>query len=252
MGDRKTSWQNVSDWYGKAVGVDGHYYHRTVILPGSLELLALDAGSSLLDLACGQGVLGRQVPPEVHYLGLDVAPALIQQARRLDRAPNHVYQVADVSQDMTVKKTDFTHAAIILSLQNVAKPEGVIRNASKHLRTHGKFLLVINHPCFRIPRQSSWEIDEQKKTEYRRIDRYMTPLEVPIRTHPGKGRASQSTWTHHLPLSSYSRLMHQNGFAIEQLEEWVSDRASTGGAARMENRARREFPLFLAILAHKD
>ena len=35
-------------------------------------------------------------------------------------------------------------------------------------------------------------------------------------------------------------------------EEWISDKRSMGKRAGMENRAREEFPLFLAILAKKS
>jgi len=38
---------------------------------------------------------------------------------------------------------------------------------------------------------------------------------------------------------------------IANLEEWTSDKVSFGKSARSENRARREFPLFLAIKAVK-
>jgi len=38
---------------------------------------------------------------------------------------------------------------------------------------------------------------------------------------------------------------------ISDLEEWTSDKVSAGKSARAENRARSEFPLFLAIKAVK-
>jgi len=36
---------------------------------------------------------------------------------------------------------------------------------------------------------------------------------------------------------------------IEKIEEWASDKDSVGKAAKMENRARAEIPLFMAIQA---
>ncbi len=252
MSRDETSWQGVSEWYGKTVGQEGHFYHRSVILPRSLQLLDLKPGSSLLDLACGQGVLARRLPKGVYYTGVDIAPDLIKQAKSLDKDRNHVYLVADASKELPLPKSDFTHAASILALQNVRDPDGVVRNAARHLQVQGKFLVVLNHPCFRIPRQSRWEIDEQNKTEYRRVDRYLSPLKVPIRMSPGQGEKSEVTWTYHLPLSGYSKMLADNGFVIELLEEWASPKSSVGKAARMENRAREEFPLFLAILAKKE
>ncbi|MFH0914356.1 MAG: class I SAM-dependent methyltransferase [Chloroflexota bacterium] len=247
-----TSWQRVSDWYGRLVGREGSYYHRQVILPHSLKLLDLRKDSSLLELACGQGVLARYLPEGVYYQGVDSAPDLLEQARRLDKNKKHRYTLADASKPLPIPKKDFTHAVIILALQNIPDAEGVVRNPREHLKRGGRLLVVLNHPCFRIPRQSSWGIDLQNQLQYRRIDRYLSPQEIPIRIHPGRGARSESAWSYHLPLSEYSRLLYQNGFVIERIEEWVSDKESQGKAAKMENRARREFPLFLALLARRE
>jgi hypothetical protein len=38
---------------------------------------------------------------------------------------------------------------------------------------------------------------------------------------------------------------------VSDLEEWTSDKVSIGKAAKGENRARAEFPLFLVIKAVK-
>jgi len=252
MTTSKSSWQNVSRWYGELVGKEGHYYHQHVVLPHSLALLELRDDSSLLDLACGQGVLARKIPPTVHYEGIDSSQDLVNQARRLDKNKRHIYTAADVSQKLTIKKNDFSHAALIFALQNIKDPAGALRNARLHLRKGGKLLIVLNHPCFRIPRQTSWETDETNKMQYRRVNRYLSPLEIPIRTNPGKGEASEVVWSYHLPVSEYSRMLFENGFVIEKLEEWASDKSSIGTAARMENRARNEFPLFMAILARKE
>jgi len=137
-----------------------------------------------------------------------------------------------------------------LALQNIKKPFGVIRNFSKHLKKDGLLIIVLNHPIFRIPRHSSWGEDLNNKIQYRRIDDYMTPQEIPIVAHPGK-KESENTWSFHYPLSAYSEMLFDNGFCIEKIEEWISDKKSTGSKAKMEDKARKEFPLFMAIIARK-
>jgi hypothetical protein len=109
----------------------------------------------------------------------------------------------------------------------------------------------MNHPCFRIPRQSSWKVDDEQKIQYRRIDRYTSPMKIPIQAHPSKGQSSATTWSFHHPLASYSQWLNETGFVIELIEEWHSNKVSTGKAAKMENRSREEIPLFLAIKAKK-
>lgn len=248
-----TSWQPVSDWYNQSVGKDGHYYHQHVVLPSSLRLLKLDKTdqASILDLGCGQGVLERALPPKVQYCGVDIASDLIRDAKKSKTKLEHDFYVGDVSKPLSIQKRDFTHVACILALQNIREPESVIKNASSCLINGGRFLIVLNHPCFRIPRQSSWGVDETKKTQYRRVDRYMSELEVPITAHPSQ-QTSSLTWSFHKPLSAYIQMLAQYGFVVETMEEWTSDKISQGKAAKMENRGRSEFPLFLAIVAKKN
>jgi ubiquinone/menaquinone biosynthesis C-methylase UbiE len=246
-----TSWHNVGDWYNTLVDKRGHYYHQHIVIPGVLKLLALTDQSRVLDVACGQGVLARTVPKKVSYVGIDIAASLITFAKDHDHQENHEYYVGDVTKPLPIGKKDFSHAVCILALQNIEHPELVIENIAKHSIPDGILVIVLNHPCFRIPRQSGWGIDEKNKLQYRKIFRYLSPLKIPITTHPGQDN-SPVTWSFHQPLSSYIDMLHRNGFVIENLEEWSSDKISRGTAGKMENRARAEIPLFLAIRARKN
>lgn len=250
----KTSWEKVHSWYDSAVGDEGHYYHKHVVLPGVLKLLNLphnDTEIKLLDLACGNGVLAAHIPASTKYTGIDLSPSLIEAAKRNDKRPFHEYLLADITEPLPLKKTGYTHASIVLAVQNLENPKGAFLNAAKHLAPGGTLVIAMNHPCFRVPRQSSWKVDEQQKTQFRRIDRYSSALKVPIHTHPSKGEASSTTWSFHYPLASFSQWLHEAGFAIDLIEEWHSDKKSTGRNAAMEDRSRIEIPLFLAIRAKK-
>lgn len=247
-----TSWEAVDKWYNSAVGEKGHYYHQNVIFPKLLKLLKLKKVTSLLDLGCGQGVLARYLPPSIAYLGVDLSTSLIKNAKRMAKEKNHQFIVGDVTQNISIDQTDFDVATMILCLQNIRDPLAAFKNASKYLKEDGVLAIVLNHPCFRIPRQSSWQIDSSKKIQYRRIDRYFSPLEIPIDAHPGKKDDASKTWTFHYPVSDYFKWLSQAGFVVTALEEWCSDKASTGAAAKMENRARDEFPLFMTLIAKKS
>lgn len=247
-----TSWESVTNWYDKSVGKEGHYYHQQVIIPKLLDILDINENSQVLDLACGQGILARHLPKKSAYTGVDLSDSLIRAAQKYDTLPGHRYLVHDATHALPFEPASFTHALIILALQNIAEPEKVIDNASRLLKPKGKFILILNHPCFRIPRQSSWEIDEGKKLQYRRIDRYMSELKIPIQMQPSKGEKSAQTLSFHRPLSFYTKALAKKGFSICLLDEWCSDKVSTGKAAKMENRAREEIPLFLCIVAQKS
>lgn len=248
-----TSWQSVGKWYNEAVGETGHYYHQAIIIPNVLKLLNFseDQSASLLDLACGQGVLSRHLPQHISYMGVDAAAQLIAAAKHYRHPSVHQFIQADITQKLLLPKTLFTHSTIILALQNIEYPLAVFKNANHYLQPGASFIIVLNHPCFRIPRQSSWKVDEDNKVQYRRIDRYMSPMNIPIQAHPSKGQKSAQTLSFHYSLSDYSRWLKEAGFAIDLIEEWCSDKLSEGRTAKMENRSRKEIPLFMAIVARK-
>jgi ubiquinone/menaquinone biosynthesis C-methylase UbiE len=245
--EKDTSWQKSAQWYDGIVGDLGSYYHQHIILPGVIRLLELQNSSSLLDLGCGQGVLSSRIPKEVGYLGLDAARALLTKAKA--RHKGRSFQYADITNPLPLPlQKVFTHATIILALQNMADPEKVLKNIKPHLVADAKLVVVLNHPCFRIPRQSSWGFDEAAKLQYRRVNSYMSDMQIPIFTNPGQ-EASENTISFHHPLSAYFSFLQKAGFMVQGLEEWCSDKMSEGKAARWENRARKEFPLFMAITA---
>ncbi len=247
-----SSWENAADWYDKAVGQKGHYYHEHLILPNVLKELGLKKGepARLLDLACGQGILSRNLPAFVEYVGVDAAGSLIQAAKKYRTACKTSFFTKDVTEELGLGEKLFTVATVILAIQNIETPLKVFLNAYKYLEKGGKLILVLNHPCFRIPRQSSWQVDTAKKLQYRRIDRYYSPLKIPIQTHPGR-EGSSTTYSFHHPLSAYTKWLKEAGFQIDLIDEWCSDKKSEGKMAKMEDRSRTEFPLFLAITAVK-
>lgn len=245
-----TSWQKVAPWYSKLVGTEGHYFHRNVVLPGLLRLLDLRKDSTLLDLGCGQGVVSRVIPEISKYVGVDKAAALVESAKRTNKIASYDFVVGDVTKPLRTEQQDFSHCCVVLALQNMEHPEGVFTNAARLLAQGGVLVVVLNHPMFRIPRQTGWGVDEKSKQQYRWITRYLSALRIPITMHPGK-KDSQTTWSFHRPLQEYVKMLTQAGFVITGLEEWVSDKESEGKAAKMENRARSEFPLFLTLQARK-
>jgi ubiquinone/menaquinone biosynthesis C-methylase UbiE len=254
MNKKDTSWEEVEGWYSSAVGEKGHYYHRTLILPSSLRLLRIQKEKplSVLDIGCGQGVFARCLPPSTIYCGIDASPSLIEEAKKQTRHSSFKFYHADATQPFPVEKKDFDCAIFILSLQNMEHQDAAIANARKHLKKGGHLLLVLNHPCFRIPRQSSWGIDEASKQQYRRIQRYMSSMKIPIQMNPGKKEQSAQTFSFHHSMSDTIGFLSKASFSLVGLEEWCSDKKSEGGRAKMEDRARSEIPLFLALLARAE
>jgi len=249
---KDTSWDNVAGWYDQYVS-ELSDHHRDLIIPGALRMLEPKAGQGILDMGCGQGILCRELARiGARVIGIDSSKKLIDIARSKSRGSNIEYHVADAANLSDFADGSFDAVCSILALQNMEPLEKIVNESSRLVKSGGKLLWVLSHPCFRIPRQSGWGYDEKRKLQYRRIDRYMSPLKVPIKMHPGAA-PNVITWTFHRPLSEYFGRLNASGFAVLKLEEWISNRVSRPGIhAKAENAAREEFPLFLAILAIKQ
>jgi ubiquinone/menaquinone biosynthesis C-methylase UbiE len=242
----------VANWYDRLIGDEGSDYHQHVILPAALRLLAPQPGEQLLDLCCGQGVLARALlesDPKL-VVGVDASPKLIAAAKaRGGRDPRLRYVVRDARRLGDLASGQFDAAACIMAVHDLEGIDELFAELSRALRPGGRAVIIMLHPCFRVPRQSEWGWDDAKKTCYRRIDRYASPLRIPIATHPGRD-PRQHTIFYHRPLADYINALGRAGLAITACEELLTHRQSAPGShSRGENRAAQEFPLFLALTA---
>jgi SAM-dependent methyltransferase len=131
---------------------------------------------------------------------------------------------------------------------------GTFTECARALKPGGRFIIVINHPAFRIPGRSSWEWDEKEAKQYRRLDAYMSEDQNKIDMTPGKSKVADKRFTvsFHRPLQSYFKALAKAGFAVTRLEEWISHKESQKGPRAMEeDRMRKEMPLFLCLEAKK-
>lgn len=250
----RTDWGDVADWYDQLVGEAGSEYHREIVLPGVLRLLGKQvfSGERCLDVACGQGVLCRLLRElGMEMTGVDAAAELIDAARQ--RGPSNIhYHVADAKDLGFLPEDHFDAACCVLAIQNIHPIQPVFAGVAQRLRAGGRFIVVMMHPCFRGPHETSWGWDPaQGGVQYRRVDRYLLPRKTPITTHPGKD-ASQYTWTFHKPIEAYVKALRTAGLLVDAIEEWPSHKTSTSGPrAAAENAARKEIPMFMAIRALK-
>lgn len=249
-------WDRVAAWYDKLVGETGSDYHKNVILPAALRMLDARAGESIVDICCGQGVLARPLLEAGigRFMGIDASPRLIEAARsRHGKDPRASFLIADVCQT-PAGWADGTHdaAACLMAVHDVPDVVAMFSNIARALKPGGRAVLVFMHPCFRIPKRTHWGWDGDQKIQYRRIDSYGTPLEIPITTHPGRDSGEQTAF-HHRPFAALLGALGKGGLAVTGCEELYSHRRSQGSGpfSKAEHKAAEEFPLFIALKAVK-
>ena len=244
-----TLWDQASRWYDSLVGSQGTDFQKDIIMPGVLRLLDVAKKDRVLDLACGQGVFSRYLSQRgVNVEGLDSSSELLKYARTRSGSAIR-YHVGDAADSKNFKEDTFDGIACLMAIQNIEKMDLLFKSACRWLKPGKCFVVVMTHPCFRIPRQSHWGWDEEKKLEYRRVDHYLSETNVPILTPPFADSKS-FTLTYHRPMQSYVSALVKAGLSVDAMEEWISNKNSLPGKrSKAENRARKEIPLFLALRA---
>jgi SAM-dependent methyltransferase len=248
----RTGWDPVARWYDGWVGEAGSEYHREVAIPALLDLLHPQKGERLLDVGAGQGVLAPYIARSgALYTGVDASPQLIGLAGRRHSSSGRfiVGDACNLPSIQALHAGEFDAVVFLLSIQDMDPLADVLRSAAWALKDGGRVVILMNHPAFRVPRQSGWGWDEGRKLRYRRIDRYLSPLAVPMKSLPGVRYVTRSF---HRPLQSYVNGLTGHGLLIEHMAEIPAHKANAplmeGASAE---RARREIPLLLGLRARK-
>jgi SAM-dependent methyltransferase len=216
------------------------------------------------DVACGQGVLARKLAAMgARVTGVDAARELIEAAQRRNAADklSIEYVTADATKLLAengelvepLEAGAFDAVTIVLAIQNITPLSPVWQACRRMLKAQGKLVVVMMHPCFRIPKRSDWWWDEKTQTQPRVVRQYLTSAPIPIETHPGKaahGKGSPTTTHFHRPLQAYINTLGSAGLLVDHVEEWASHKTSqTGPRKAALDAARKEIPMFLAVRA---
>ncbi len=191
----------------------------------ALELLEAGPGHRILDLGCGTGSLCRPIlRTGAAYTGIDLSPRMIRWARKHQPAEAR-FHIGDVTRlersPVSGHLGGFTGAAFLLSLQDIDPLNDALQAARHALAPGGRLVIVMTHPCFRIPRLTGWSWDPRRRLASRRIDRYLTPVPIPLRPGDGSGRPGRDgkTLSYHRPLSTYMEALSSAGFTVERMAE---------------------------------
>ncbi|HKV84776.1 MAG TPA: class I SAM-dependent methyltransferase, partial [Ktedonobacterales bacterium] len=145
-------YDDYAEWYDRYVRDEAIY--RDVVLPSMLALIGEVAGEKVLDLACGQGWLTRELARrEARMTGVDVSAELLALARRYEaEEPLGITYIQDDAQTLSrIEAGAFAGVVSTLALMDIPDLEATLRATRRVMRPGGWLVISLTHPCFQSP-----------------------------------------------------------------------------------------------------
>jgi ubiquinone/menaquinone biosynthesis C-methylase UbiE len=255
----KNSWGGVSKWYNRTVK-DQNSFQNKVILPKLISNLSLKKNTKILDLGCGQGMFANKIALiskedklNIKVTGVDISSSLVKIASTVSSQNklNSQFFTKKAQELDNLYLGEFDEIITVLALQNMGKIDEVIKQGYTALNKNGIWHLVINHPCFRQPKKSSWSFDDQKMINYRSLEGYGTFYQAQMDMMPSMDTANPDkviTASYHYSLADLFGVFFDQGFVMTDLDEWYSHiPQDQGPKTQALEVSRAEFPMFMYL-----
>ncbi|HEU5369030.1 MAG TPA: methyltransferase domain-containing protein [Ktedonobacterales bacterium] len=236
------AYDQIAEWYDEQVRT-GKLIHD-LVLPALLAALGEVAGQRICDLACGQGVIARQLAQQgARVVGIDLSERLLALARSEEAAaPLHIiYQQDDAQQCQSLADASFDGVVCNMALMDIPDLAATVRAVQRILRPRGWFAFSITHPCIQMP-DSQWNRRDDGTIIRESGNYFAEGFWMPA---PGPGVRGR-IGAHHRTLSTYLNSLVQAGFHIQSISE---PRASGDLAQRFPGY--RSLPAALVVYALK-
>jgi SAM-dependent methyltransferase len=143
----------IAEWYDESVGTAGSSADPVVDVV--LALAGEVAGLRVCDLACGQGLVARQLARRgAKVVGIDLSVRLLQIARGYEAVEplGIVYVQGDAQALTALEDQSFDGLTCNLALMDIPDLPAALATVRRVLRPEGWFVFSITHPCFQLPR----------------------------------------------------------------------------------------------------
>lgn len=208
-------YDQIADWYNESIR-SGSLIHDLVV-PELLHVIGDIQGKHVCDLACGQGVIARQLAHKgASVVGVDIAEKMLAFAQQHEETEplGIVYLHEDVQTLSSIADATFDGAVCNMSLMDITDIGATFHSVRRILRGGGWFAFSITHPCFQTP-LSTWT-NAEDGTVYRTVSGYFT--EKFWRSDNPRGVRGQ-VGAYHRMLSTYLNVLAEAGFLLEHMVE---------------------------------
>ena len=222
----KQVWNFNSAYWDNRMG-EGNDFVNVLCWPVIEEMLSVQPGQLVLDIACGNGLTSRRLGRlGARVVAFDVAEEMIRFARARSSADDgdiryHVLDANDEEAIAEVCEEKLDAALSNMALFDMAEIEPLFRTLFSLLKPGGCFVFSMMHPCFNQAHSALYceraEVDGEEVNTYGvRVSGYMTPT-----MHMGRALAGQPLPQpyFHRPLHSLLSIGLKAGFVLNGIEE---------------------------------
>lgn len=213
-------YDGLAHWYDQQVGETGGTVFQFIVGPSLFRRLGAVYGLRVLDLACGQGFLCRELARRgAQVTGVDASSEMVRLARTYESGnPLGVtYLHADAADLRDLEDGSFDIVICNLSLMDIADLDGALAEAARVLVPGGRFIFSILHPCFHPP-NARFVSDSAGRVFHRAVSRYYQEMHW----WPEGGDSLRSrVGAIHRTLSTYLNALARHNLAPVHMEEPV-------------------------------
>lgn len=247
-------WNQKARFWDELHGEYGNSFHRHLVEPSVLPLLNLQAGESLLDAGCGNGVLARRLARAGAVVtAIDFSAAMLEFARERGRASRESvdYRVIDATDEtalMQLGARRFDAITCTMTLMDMPTIDPLFAAASQLLKPAGRFVFATMHPAFNS--NNPIFLHEKEDRDGVVSEHYSIKLRHYLDMPPVKGSGAPGEPTPHYyfhrPLSELLKAAFAAGFVLDALLEPAFEADESTSAASLDWSKFRQFPPVLS------
>lgn len=155
----RAEYDGIADWYDEAIREGQLAPLHDWIVPIVLDLAGEVRGYRTCDLACGQGVVARQLAARgASVVGVDISGRLLETARHYERGgPLGISYLLDDARTLDgLEDAGFDGVVCNMSLMDIPDLVSTFRAVARVLSPGGWFVFSVVHPICQTPGSPWW------------------------------------------------------------------------------------------------
>ena len=218
-------WDQKAAFWDNLHGDEGNLFHRRLISPAVEHLLNIQPDETVLDAACGNGVLARRLAAlGAQVTAVDFSTKLIELAQARGQSAGHPinYQVVDATDEAALMALgQFDAVVCTMALMDMPVITPLYRAVHQMLKPGGRFVIATAHPAFNSNNPIFYaEMEDCEGTLIRskgvKINAYR---EIPPVKGAGAPNEPNPHYYYHRPLSQLLGEAFAVGLVLDGIEE---------------------------------